>query len=610
MRHHRSRILIALACAGTALGCTGDATAPRARVSVTSAPMLPDPGATIERAKAIVSLGARESGADTVALRLAASGDSWYLQALMAGRRLHEAIIDSILRAAGSTRSSVPGLSFVEVSSGEDLLLGTSTLGFPEVTSAVTVLTLSGEIGGATSQVAYTGNTVSIKLYYGSTNSVGSRRALPEAVGEAEKRPNDNAQVNCIVNNPSNASVCGFVSYSEFSLPHIDIGQPCGSTLHGRTEAKPRLDVAAIGQAIDMINSAFRWRIVGPTIVDGYWFGGPPAARSNGSCVAPTVRASFGGATEQSPGVFKHAMIPGQATTWVYPTATVTNAPKPAVTAYSLVLDGSEISQSNFAGIQLGTGTYTLVAIASDTLLGLRGSATATLIIDQQQEESCEESGQYATLHVAFLCGRETGSPGGGGDAPSSDGSGYDCHWVRDYVIYTDGSWDWLSDWYRECEWAELRASQSLGGRVSANDLPASRIPTAGAKPTLRVRLLGSGPLPNGRLTTVVREAESGGVPIIGIDTTRGTAADLESALIAAQVLSERPLPARDRASDGIVPAAASEAARRAHGPESRAAKYLRDLLKTGEGKTKLFGRGRLLEVEIETRSLRKAQEM
>jgi hypothetical protein len=260
-------------------------------------------------------------------------------------------------------------------------------------------------------------------------------------------------------------------------------------------------------------------------------------------------------------------------------TANVTVGHLPAAgCAYGVTSSNSGIASVDNYGEDIwgatgmSAGTVTITASCPD---GTHGSATLTVTASDE----CNEAG----TGVALSCGPETGSPGGGSSAPQ--GGAPDCHWERDFIIYTDGTWEWTGPWKEIC------------------DLPEFTVPGASNQSQkLRLSLVGKGSLANGRAVTVIRSHEPAVATTIVIDTLRATAADLDQAFAAAQLLSGTPVVRGWM--DGAVVSEATAAARAQHGPNSREAKYLQELRKAAEKDTKQFGKGRSLEVEIDVRVL------
>jgi hypothetical protein len=92
-------------------------------------------------------------------------------------------------------------------------------------------------------------------------------------------------------------------------------------------------------------------------------------------------------------------------------------------------------------------------------------------------------------------------------------------------------------------------------------------------------------------------QGEPGVAATIGVDTLRATAADLEQAFLAAQLLSPTA-----PGGTGSVMGEATAAAKLKNGADSRAAKHLKKLLSAPETDSKPFGRGRTLEIEVDVR--------
>jgi hypothetical protein len=234
---------------------------------------------------------------------------------------------------------------------------------------------------------------------------------------------------------------------------------------------------------------------------------------------------------------------------------------------------------SFWAAMGLDSGSVTITANCPD---GTSGAATLTVT---KPAETCDDNGGG---QAQTACGSQVGSPGGGGSPAEPPGD--DCHWARDYIIWSDGSWDWLDDWYIECGAAELRASSATSGSDSHK---------------LRVRLVAKSALGNSRSVTVVRDRDADVAAVIAVDTSRATAADLEQAFLAAQLLASKAAPSSTHVTDGVVVSEATARAKSSNGPASRAAKYLDSLRTASERDSKFVGKGRSLDIEIDLRDVR-----
>ena len=215
--------------------------------------------------------------------------------------------------------------------------------------------------------------------------------------------------------------------------------------------------------------------------------------------------------------------------------------------------------------------------------------------------EQCTVSGEgEATLRAdptpGSLCGNQTGSPGGGGEGPPPDDPDPDCHWERDFVIYTDGSWDWLGPWMLHCGYETLRSAADRNLLSPAPGRPAitaaQAVPQGGA---LRVRLLGNGSLGSGRSIEVHRYPGLDVDAVIRIDTTRANAADLETAFSVARGIVNL----GDNRHVGAIQGPASLTANANSGPSSRAAQLLKTLSRATQRKSPLFGFAQSLDVTI-----------
>ena len=176
------------------------------------------------------------------------------------------------------------------------------------------------------------------------------------------------------------------------------------------------------------------------------------------------------------------------------------------------VTDSNSLSDSVSALLQVSAPC----AGVPDTLVTLRAAISSERV--------------SRTSSVLAPCG-QTSTPGANPGIPFSFDPEPICEWVwaRYFVVYTDGTWEWLTDWGRECEWATLRA------------VPA--VTESGSTSAMRVQLVGSGRLENGRKLMLSRDSSSVRDVSISIDTTRANIFDFARALSAAEKLigKERP---------------------------------------------------------------------
>ncbi len=195
------------------------------------------------------------------------------------------------------------------------------------------------------------------------------------------------------------------------------------------------------------------------------------------------------------------------------------------------------------------------------------------------------------------------GQPGGGDQTPPppTGSEPTNCSWVRDYVIYTDGSWEWSSPWYHSCNGDPLlltpggptEIARSMSGGLSS-------ISAAKAKggPPMHLTLVGTSQARNGQVVTIERNAQKGVDATITVDVSRATAADLEEAFIVAEALSLKVKPKDARHAYGSIIAAPSASSRTAAGAGSRAAKNLDALLRSG-ARGKAAGDGARVDVVV-----------
>lgn len=244
--------------------------------------------------------------------------------------------------------------------------------------------------------------------------------------------------------------------------------------------------------------------------------------------------------------------------------------------------------------------------VIASQCLGSSGTATLTVTL----AEDCNVVDTYATLRMAPAaaltspgftaitrsaanstespCGQTTTPGSGGGEPPSSPEPDYSrhCFWSRYYVIYTDGSWEFIGEWFYSCEYASLRMSTPP--------------PSSPKGPPTRVQMIGKGRLSSGRAVQLLRDPTDGTDVFVAVDTTRATAADVELALLAAEEMSAKPMPTGRNKGLGQIFGADPAIARASLNPQSRAASVLRDLLRADGKATDAFGLARVLEFSVD----------
>lgn len=249
------------------------------------------------------------------------------------------------------------------------------------------------------------------------------------------------------------------------------------------------------------------------------------------------------------------------------------------------------------------TGVSSGQATISASCLGVSGSAVVTA------SARCGESGEgqldrigglsIRTMRlrtragVSAYCGDLTGYPGGGAGNPPGD-PGEHCHYTRDYVIYTDGSWSWLTDWMLHCgvggEEARIAAVGSGGHTNSASLLPVAR-----SLAPIRVRLLGTGKLSSGRAVELHTYPSFDADVEVSVDMNRATAADIEVALADAERLADSK--GKQHVASILGTPSEKDVATSARG--SRGATYLRSLSTAAKADSRL-GNVKVLNLTVE----------
>lgn len=250
---------------------------------------------------------------------------------------------------------------------------------------------------------------------------------------------------------------------------------------------------------------------------------------------------------------------PSQCVAWPEQ-AVISGGPSGSVPApYSVDISSTNCTVPNRRWSSSNPDVAVVVVTSRNTLLATfaEGEATITLTCDAQslrpssisisvvKNQDCDGGGGgYAELLAArrpaarwvngivnFEDGvvhppSGGGCPGGGGEAPSTPPPppppDEHCHWVRDVVIFADGSYLWLSEWYVVC--GQEHAARSEG-------------PADGSRPfTVKLR---TGGLPIGQAVRVTRTAGTvGGVEIL-LDVRSASAHELEAALVSAAAVLE-----------------------------------------------------------------------
>ncbi len=326
------------------------------------------------------------------------------------------------------------------------------------------------------------------------------------------------------------------------------------------------------------------------------------ATGHNATCIAPMAHFSMSssGDTENDGGTLTPSTTGGASVSF----SSTSDSGSAAITSYAWTLDG--VNQGGGTGMtkSLNPGSHTVTLTVTNGHDLTSAAASGTI----QVAESCDVSDSGAVTRTVtgaqpsflvagkpqrprFNCGQS--GPPGGTSSPPSDPE-YGCHWERDYVLYTDGTWDWLDDWQQVCGWEELR-----GDATSRDNDPSD----SRTNPAIRVRFVGAGPQRNGRVATIARlSGETAGAEIV-VDTTRATAADIENAIASAQVLIDagpRPGGGNPFAVIGDAPAAQ----RNAVSAQGSAAGYLHSLLAAPERANSRSGKGRTLEIAVERRNV------
>lgn len=194
----------------------------------------------------------------------------------------------------------------------------------------------------------------------------------------------------------------------------------------------------------------------------------------------------------------------------------------------------------------------------------------------------------------------QAGAPGGAGSDGPGGGDRSACGWFRDYVVYTDMSWEFTTPWYHSCGvGGELSLTPDGPTEIMQNMASLAGGPGHRGAP-LRLTLVGTRRAANGRIVTIERNAKSKADAVITVDVTRATAADLEEAFVAAEGLSLKAKPKDARSSHGRIVSEPSLVSHAASGQGSRAAKNLGALLRAGDrGKN---GDGARIEVVVDRR--------
>jgi len=216
------------------------------------------------------------------------------------------------------------------------------------------------------------------------------------------------------------------------------------------------------------------------------------------------------------------------------------------------------------------------------------GNAQSKVSVDTDDGTDCQDectiqgpqsSGASGPQAAGVTCGEGT-IPGGGGSDDPIDSPSTNCHWVRDFIVYSDGSWTWISAWYQECEgWA------TVGAEESGNE-PARPV---------RVRVLAQGRLESARAVEIHRNPAVDVDVVVRIDSTRVTAADLEAAFGVALRLEA----SAGTSYLGAVQGTPSTAIKARSGAGSRADQHIRSVLRGQATNHVRFGSARSYLVTI-----------
>ena len=189
----------------------------------------------------------------------------------------------------------------------------------------------------------------------------------------------------------------------------------------------------------------------------------------------------------------------------------------------------------------------------------------------------------------------ESGSPpsSGGGtvEVPATDGGR--CPWHRDFIVFPDGSWRWLTSWYRSCVEYELGVAH--GRPTDVTNPMASSTSGRGSGGPMQLTIIGVPSRPNGAVVTIERNGKGSSDATIILDMARATAGDLEEAFVAAEALSVKVKPKDAKSAYGQIIAGTSETSRAAAVAGSRAATNFDALLRAADARGKSGG-----EVSIE----------
>lgn len=179
----------------------------------------------------------------------------------------------------------------------------------------------------------------------------------------------------------------------------------------------------------------------------------------------------------------------------------------------------------------------------------------------------------------------ESGSPpsSGGGSVTEPDSPGGKCLWHRDFIVFADGSWRWLTSWYKSCgDEYELGVAHDGPTDIANGIASLSGAKNASSAP-MKLTIVGVAGTGSGQITTIERSGKANTDATIVIDLARATAADLEEAFVSAEALTLKVKP-KDAGAYGQVNGSPSEAARVAAVEGSRAATHLKALLAAADG--------------------------
>ena len=253
------------------------------------------------------------------------------------------------------------------------------------------------------------------------------------------------------------------------------------------------------------------------------------------------------------------------------------------------------------SGVVTGVAPGTAVVTYSCLLAQVReGTRTMTVLPPCVPQDSGGVSEirvhrEHVGSSLVEPCGENTPPGTGGGGPPTYNPDPENCRYSRDFVIYDDGSWEWLTaGWYLDC------GDPMLQGHTSppSTDSGASEAQSA---QLVRLRLIDRGRLSGGLGAIVAKDVSSDYDVLIAIDRLSARSEDIERALVRA---AEAPrVHARDTRTRLVGSVVSNERTLFPRTGTVRAREVLKELELSDVSRTSLLGAGKSLDLVLDRRT-------